>query len=279
MTVRNASIFDEIESLDNAAKIPALRAIVHSTMARCIGAIRQDINERAREARKDEADIGLNDLDQRNGQDENNRTPYETAIAMGFNVVMPPLKLASILHAVYEYANDELHTIATSTWDQPLNLDGMIKAMATNSQSLDATIVKALAEAIGCDEATIKQMHELQSQKERERLIEAKPEIIDMFHSLGDNGYASAIDELPTLVQHQLGVKIIDSLVKAQNSMLIRIMRTKRLTDLATIPLLKEGVTKISAWVHSFEEANRDELAAAHEAGRTVRSVEDVIPR
>jgi hypothetical protein len=189
------------------------------------------------------------------------------------------MKLASILHAVYEYANDELRTIATSTWDQPLNLEGMIKAMATNSQSLDPSIAKALAEAIGVDEKIMQEMHELQAQKERERLLEAKSEIVDMFNSLGTNAYETAIDELPALVQHQLGVKIVDSLVKAQNQVLMRIMRSKRLTDLASIPLLKEGVTKISTWVKDFEEANRDELAAALEAGRTVRSIEDVIRR
>lgn len=39
------NLFDVINGLDNAARIPALRALTHSAMAKCIGAIRQHLRE------------------------------------------------------------------------------------------------------------------------------------------------------------------------------------------------------------------------------------------
>ena len=45
------NLFDVINGLDNAARIPALRAVTHSAMAKCIGAIRQHLREEARNAR------------------------------------------------------------------------------------------------------------------------------------------------------------------------------------------------------------------------------------
>ena len=45
------NIFDVINGLDNAARIPALRALTHSAMAKCIGAIRQHLREQERTER------------------------------------------------------------------------------------------------------------------------------------------------------------------------------------------------------------------------------------
>lgn len=84
-TTNNASLFDVINDLDNAARIPALRGIVHSTMAKCIGAIRQHIRDQARNTRNE--DEPQTDLDQRNEQDENNRiTSIDTLIRDGYNI-------------------------------------------------------------------------------------------------------------------------------------------------------------------------------------------------
>ena len=133
------TIFDIVNDLDNAAKVPALRAIVHSSMAKCIGAIRQDIRERANKQRDEQLDETRTvlALDQRNEGDENTRSVEEIARAMGFGETMPALRQASILHAVYDWANVQLNTIITSKWDAPLTLDGMLKFMTEKAQPLD----------------------------------------------------------------------------------------------------------------------------------------------
>lgn len=94
------NIFDVINGLDNAARIPALRALTHSAMAKCIGAIRQHLREQERTERDEEAQATA--LDQRNDHDENTRSVEEIARAMGFGENVPAIKQASILHAVYD---------------------------------------------------------------------------------------------------------------------------------------------------------------------------------
>ncbi len=273
-TTINCSLFDIVDGLDNAARIPALRAITHSAMAKCIGAIRQHIREQARNTRnEDEPQV---DLDQRNDYDENTRSVEEISQAMGFSTQVPPLKQASLFHAVYDWADTDLRTLITSQWDAPLTLEQMLKFMTDNAQKLDKSLAQALADAAKTDVKTIERMHELQSQREREQLIEATPEIVLTFKGFGENGYADAIDELPKVVQHQLGIKVVESLNKARDQVLARALRTRRIADLASVPIIEDAAKQVSNWVEQFEHRYGDEIREAIDAGRNVRTLEDV---
>jgi hypothetical protein len=268
------TIFDVISNLDNAAKIPALRAITHSAMAKCIGAIRQHLRNEEHTERDEESQVTA--LDQRNEQDENTRSVEEIAREMGFNENMPAIKQASIWHAVYSWADAELRTITTSKWDEPLSLDGMLKFMTEKAQPLDKTLVKALAQAAHTDEKTIVKLHELQDMRDRERLKEMIPAIIQTFNGFGDNGYEDSVTDLPVVAQHQLGVKVVEALMKARDQVLVRVMRSRRLTDLASIPLIEEGIVAMTKWVDEFEKRHRDEIGEAIEQGVNVRTLEDL---
>jgi hypothetical protein len=273
-TTTNQSLFDIVESLDNTARVPALRGIVHSTMAKCIGAIRQHIRNEARNVRNDE-DPQV-DLDQRNAFDENARGEDDVKNAMGFATEVPPLKQASVFHAVYDWALSDLRTLTTSKWDAPLSLEQMLEFMTKNAQKLDTQLAQALADAAKTDVKTIERMHELQSQREREQLIEATPEIITTFNGFGENGYEESINDLPKVVQHQLGVKVVESLNKARDQVLSRVLRTRRIADLASVPLIEDAAGQVSDWVEQFENRYSEELREAVEAGRNVRTLEDV---
>ena len=273
-TITNQSLSDVIETLDNAARIPALRAVVHSSMAKCIGAIRQHIRNEALNVRnEDEPQV---DLDQRNEYDENSRSTEDVANAMGFSTQMPPLKQASLFHAVYDWANTDLRTLITSKWDAPLALEQMLEFMTGNARKLDKGLAQALADVVKTDVKTIERMHELQSLREREQLIEATPEIILTFNGFGENGYADAIDELLKIDQHQLGVKVVESLNKARNQVLSRILRTRRIADLASVAIIEDAAKQTCRWVQQFEHRYSDEIREAIEAGRNVRALEDV---
>ena len=273
-TTTNQSLFDVIESLDNAARIPALRAVVHSSMAKCIGAIRQHIRNEARNVRNDE-DPQI-DLDQRNKLDENARAEDEIKRAMGFETEVPPLKQASLFHAVYDWASTDLFTLITSKWDAPLTVEQMLEFMTKSTPKLDRVLAQALADAAKTDIKTIERMHELQSQREREQLIEATPEILLTFKGFGENGYADAVDELPKVVQHQLGVKVVEALNKARDQVLSRVLRTRRIADLASVPIIEDAAKQVSGWVEQFENRYGDELREAIDAGRNVRTLGDV---
>ena len=273
-TVTNQSLFDIVDTLDNAARVPALRGIVHSSMAKCIGAIRQHIRDQARSTRnEDEPQV---DLDQRNAYDENTRSVEEISQAMGFSTQVPPLKQASLFHAVFDWADTNLRTRITNKWDAPLTLEQMLEFMTSNAQKLDKGLAQALADVVKTDVKTIERMHELQSQREREQLIEATPEIILTFKGFGENGYADAIDELPKIDQHQLGIKVVESLNKARNQVLSRILRTRRIADLASVAIIEDAAKQVSRWVQQFEHRYSDEIREALEAGRNVRALEDV---
>lgn len=292
-TTTNQSLFDVVESLHNAARVPALRGIVHSSMAKCIGAIRQHIRNEARGVRSDEEPQV--DLDQRNAFDEDHRVgsstddirdgynfnePTDAADEakhyMGFSTEVPPLKQASLFHAVYDWAKADLLTLAASKWDEPLKVEQMLEFMVTSTARLNHELAQALANAAKTDIKTIERMHELQAQREQEQLIEATPEILSTFKSFGENGYADAVDELPKVVQHQLGVKVVESLNKARDQVLSRVLRTRRIADLASVPIIEDAAKQVSSWVEQFERRYGDEIREAIDAGRIVRTLEDV---
>lgn len=276
MTVKNQSLFDLIGSFDNTARIAALRGIAHSAMAKCIGAIRQDMRDRARMER--DADNPQVDLDVRNAQDiEAAGVPEEVQNAFGFSSAIPPLKQASILHAVYDLAMSDIKTLAQTRWDYPLGLNKMLDFMLKNAQKLDPHLAEALAEAAQTDVETIAKMHELQNLREREQLAEAAPEIRLTFNGFGDNGYEDSLDDLPPLLQHQLGIKVVESLSKARDTVLSRIMRSRRLSELSSIPVLKDAEAQVREWVDMFENTHEADIREAIEAGRNVHTLEDVV--
>lgn len=293
MSYRNMSLIDVISSMENTPRIAALRGLTHSAMAKCIGSIRQHIRDEARKARNE--DTPQTDIDQRNAQDEADRisdqfneirdghnygNPIDAADegkrAMGFDATVPPLRQASLFHAVYDWALTDLKTLSTSQWDIPLSLDQMLSYMTDRAPRLDPALASALADAIHTDVKTIEKMHELQAMRDREQLIEAAPEIRLTFNGFGDNGYERAVDDLPKMIQHQMGVKIVESLKKARDQVLLRVMRSRRLSDLASIPIIEGAIKEMSDWVTEFEKQYSDEIREALDAGRNIRTLEDL---
>jgi hypothetical protein len=274
MTDINQTLFDAIEQLNNVARIPALRSIAHSSMAKCIGAIRQHIRDQARDVRNDAG--SQTDLDQRNEFDENARAEDEAKQAMGFETQEPPLKQASLFHAVYDLAVYELLTISYSKRDAPLTVEQMLEFMVSKTQTLDKQLAQALADAAKTDIKTIERMHELQSRREREQLIEAIPEILMTFKGFGENGYEDVIKDLTPVAQHQLGVKVVEALGKARDQVLNRVLRTRRIAELGSVPILEDAAKQISSWVEQFEHRYSDELQKAIDAGQNIRTLEDV---
>lgn len=277
-TNATASLFDIIEDMDNAPRIAALRGIVHSSMAKCIGAIRQHIRDMKRIERNAEEGVEVPqvDLDRRNDLDENARSVEEINNAMGFDNQVPAITQAAQLHAVYDWANSELMTLITSKWDAPLSLEDMLAFMTNNAQRLDKQLAQALADAAKTDVKTIERLHDIQNQREKEQLIEATPEIIATFNGFGDNGYAGSMDELPKVAQHQMGVKVVESLNKARDQVLARVMRTRRIGELSAVPVMEDAAKTVSEWVEDFEKRHSHEIDEAINLGRNVRTLDDV---
>ena len=274
MTTHNVSLFDAIETLDNEAKIPALRTIAHSAMARCIGAIRQGIRNRTNEER--EAALFKEDLDQRNEQDGEARGSEEVSTAMRFNRNIPPLRLAEMLHAVYQQACNELGTLTTSKWDAPLTPQQMLEFMTNNAQTLDKALVSALAAAVKTDESTIERMHELQAVQERKQLQEATPEILATFESLSKTNANLCIDDLPVVDHHQLGVKTVAGIRKAKDKILMTALRTRKMSDLGAIPIIENAAEEMLSWLNAFEKEHHKDITEALENGRNLATADSL---
>lgn len=269
------SIIDLVNSFDNTARIAALRTVCNHTASKSIGAIRQDIRDRKRTERDPEND--QNALDQRNFIDENSRGKNDIAKAMGFGVDVTPLQQASLYHAIYSACKVDLDTIANSRYDEAMSVELLLEFMTKNARPLDYKLVKELSRIIGCTPEVVAQMHELNERREREQLVEATPEIIATFNGFGDNGYTDADLELPAVAQHQMAVKIVEGLTKAKGNLLQRVLRSRRMDQLGDVAFYDAAQDEVIKWVTQFEELHRDELNEAIEAGRNLRSVEDVL--
>ena len=259
------TIANIITNLDPAAKTPALRAVVHSSMSKCIGLIRQDLRNQTRSRYAPEPT-----LDERNELD--NASNY-SAEAMGFDTKIPPIRRAAAAHAVYQWALDELNTMSVSKWNQPLTLDGMLDYMVSASKALDPVMAAAMAEAMEVDTQTVSELAELTDRQDREQLIAALPTIRLTFNNFDSSLDDEPISKMGVLDQHQLGVKVAQGLVKARAKALLSMVRTRRMSELGDLALIKEGVNKMTAWVVEFESKHAADIHEALDRGVTVNTL------
>jgi hypothetical protein len=267
------TLTDLIWSYPADAQIVALRAVANSSLARAIGSIRQSIRQRQQEVR--DPNLAAIDLDVLNERDMNERAIRTSKEEMGFEVDEDPLFTASKFIAVHNSASIDLDTLTRSKWDAPMSLEGMLQFMLSKSRPMDLHVAKALATELECDVTDIAMMHEMQERRDREQLQEALPEIISTFQGHTDNGHENAIEELSTLQRHQLAVKLVEAFGKARNNVAGRIMRSKRLDDLALLPIYKNAKEVTEQWVNDFETQHIDEIQTAVEQGRA-RTLADI---
>ena len=216
-------------------------------------------------------------LDQRNSIDEDDRAADDTKKAMGFIVNDNPLLTTSIIAAVYDNALQDIASYSNSPWDTPMSMEQMLQFLTTISNTADPEFLALMAAAVKIDVKVLEHAQELVERDERAKLIRDMPRIVNIFDTLNENGYPDAWDDQPLLVRHQQGVKTVRGLLKAKDKMILRIMKSRRLSELASIPLLDDGITQVQAWVNDFEHQFKDELSAAIDAGRNLLTVDDVV--
>jgi len=266
------NLFEQIATIggeDNTAKIPMLRAITHSAMAKCIGAIRQA----ARDRRYNTNNPETTSLDERNTNDEAHVDRQEQG---EFPARPDYLLVASKLHAVYDWARTELETLTTSRWERPMELEDMLDYMINNSNNLDDVTAQAIADVAKISVEQLKQFDEVQQRQEREQMIELRPEIVATFKGFNDNGYEGALTDIDIIDHHQLAIKSYESLVKAKDNVLVRALRTRRISELGAIPILEDAAEQMAKWVNSFETKHSQALQDAYENGRNLRFVDDI---
>jgi len=274
---------------NDVAKISGLRAMANNCLFRAIGLIDIDIRQRRR--REDEhRDEGRAEptAEQRHRVDQDERLssdpevtyfgdePIKDVVGPG-NLRKPPLMEASQLFAVYEYCKSELEQCG-STWEQAMSIGDAVNFRLNSKPQSDAVIVELISQMTGIDPKHLRTWNELAYTQEQAQFATNAPEIRATLESwVGESCYAEAFCDLNPVTQHQISVKVAGKLKDRKEKVIIRAMRTRRISDLGDLALLDDGIEQVSNAVKSIEKLHREEILAAMELGRQLTTLEDVL--
>jgi len=272
------NLFDTIHSMDPIAQVAALRAVCNSTLARAVGAARQCIRDREATERQDEAETGTLSADQRTEREENARVDLEETVAkvMGFDIKDDPMLVCSRWMAVYDTAMVELNTKAISKWQRPMTPVEMLRLMTGNTQGISPRIVTDIARVAKISEQKVLELLEVKERNDRDALIKATPEILDILKSVGEHGYDDSIEALDVVDQYRLYVKVVAGLQKALDKAVSFIASSRSLRQLGDLALIEDAIKLARDATERFEDEHCIEIGEAIESGRNVQTLEDL---
>lgn len=253
-----------IENFDKTTKTVALRAIANSALARAISTARAQLRAEEVHARE-----GWKALDERNSRDEEIRYQRDADEAFGFAHTDYPAQIETLM-GLYEHCCSAIGD--GSKWDLPMSMEQMLDFFVERAERADPTMIEVLAKTLKAREEDIRRLAEVSAQEERTKLIEQMPSIKSMLagHSPNDSASVDPVSE------HQITLKVVEALGKAKERTLLRIIRSRKLTLLGDIPLLDDAIAQMREVVKQLESQYEVELQEALDAGRSVRTLEDV---
>lgn len=270
------NVFDTIEMMNVVAQVPAFRAVCNSCLARAIGAARQYVRDREATERKDEAEVGKLDMDQRHGHDEDERIGDEVNKLMGFDEKEDPLLVCSKWMAVYDTALVELNTRALSKWQHAMKPEELLRLMAGQAQGISPKIVAEIARVAKISEKKVLELMEVKERNDREALLKATPEILQILKSVGENGYDDSVENIDVVDQYRLYVKVVAGLQKALDKAVSFIASSRSLRNLGDLALLEDSIEQARKATSDFEDKYRIEIGEAIESGRNIMTLEDL---
>lgn len=270
------NVFDTIKMMNVVAQVPAFRAVCNSCLARAIGAARQYIRDREATERKDEAEVGKLDVDQRHGHDEDERIGDEVNKLMGFDEKEDPLLVCSKWMAVYDTALVELNTRALSKWQHAMKPEELLRLMAGQAQGISPKIVAEIARVAKISEKKVLELMEVKERNDREALLKATPEILQILKSVGENGYDDSVENIDVVDQYRLYVKVVAGLQKALDKAVSFIASSRSLRNLGDLALLEDSIEQARKATSDFEDKYRIEIGEAIESGRNIMTLEDL---
>lgn len=277
------NLFDVIENMDSrVAQVAALKAVAHGCLSRIIFGITSNVAYREREQLSEQTNDKRNAIDGDFGRESTITRDF------GFEERQDPMVRIHALTSIWFAAQERCSTLALTPYDVPMSPGRMVEFFLNNTQGLDTNVLNMLAEAINANPADLLRLKEVQASQEKERLQNAVPEIKAHFESATSGerlGIAAdwtelvgsdIFDSVSMLDQHQLAVKVVEFTKKAKDSVLMRVLRTNRISDIGDIKLLDEGIKTVSDFVRQLERANSDEFAQLIDDGRSFKTLADV---
>lgn len=253
-----------IDTFDKVAKTAALRAVANSALARAISTARAQLRSEEIHARE-----GWKALDERNSRDEEIRYQRDADDTFGFSHTDYPAQIEALM-GLYEHCSATIGS--DNKWDLPMSMEQMLDFFVERAERADPAMVEILAKTLKAREEDIRRLAEVSAQEERTKLLEQIPSIKAMLSGHTPND-APSIDPVS---EHQITLKVVEALSKAKERTLLRIIRSRKLTLLGDIPLLDDAIEQMREVVKQLESQYANELQEALDAGRSVRTLEDV---
>lgn len=300
------NLISEVSTLENAARVAALRSLANSAGFRAVGALERLIRQETRMSRnEDETADNLiatvrgteihatGDLDTRNAQDEYIRgAEHQQKVADEFGFDLPDYsKKAEALANIFAYCTAELRTLTLSNWDLAMSLDDIIEFRSRPAKLLNGKVdtseltnIRKISEVTGIEVNELIKAHNDMVSNDRSRFLEVRDEIRFRFdsmvgHMLNIHGKPAEfidpeqINDLDPVTQHQLGVKTVEGLQQAYKRTVTSLLRPKGMANFGDIEIFKAGIKQLSEWVGLFETTNRSALQEAVENGANLRTL------
>lgn len=280
-----------IQTLTNAndvTKTAGLRALANNALFRAIGLIDIAIRGRRRREEMHASESGERTAEQRHSIDQDERISRDPEVHLMGDEPMKdvvgasamrrdPTHEASQLFAVYEYARQELMGVGAA-WEQAMAPEDAVAFRAKAGMQDDSAIVAAISAMTGIDAKVLKTWNELAFTQEQAEFTRNAPEILSTLKSwegvtLNDEAFVA----LDPVTQHQMAVKVAGKLKERKEKVIIRAMRTRRISELGDLALLDDGIEQFKALVKTLERENSAALQAAVENGRSLVSIEDAL--
>lgn len=280
--MKTNSILSVINTLHTETAATSLRSLANGLSTTIIFALNTHINVALRDnERKDEADVRINDLDQRNTGDSNLEAIEVPPV--GSEVNLKPFELARAAIGARNFIIGELETVMEGLepqerrWYQAMNFGEMLTFLA-KPRPVDRRLIEAKAEFlrsegldVNVDETAA--MINADNQRQAAKLGENSKEILLTVAGFKDYGGATELhfDELPIETRIKLANKVVADLNR-QSSRLKAWAVTGRdfnrmKANIATAKLYDKAALEVQAAIDVLVEQNRAELHDAIEAG------------
>lgn len=275
-TTRNIDGLQLLLEQDRVVAVSGLRSLAGSLQLTLVNTAFWHLRMEDRKARAEALGI---DLDQRNAQDEKDRTSAEErehGHPMGFEMEPTPLEKLSLHAGLYDDVLHELEALNPTEFEMPRPIPDTVDWVISNQNvpEVAESTLEALR-AAGIDDSEFADAAEKTRLARQERMRQRRTEIIQLIEDTRGNGDAYAFTKLPLHIQLRLMCSVWKGLHARRKQLVMYIASSGKLDELGDTQLLKNGMDNIERWCREFEAKHSQLFDAMIEAGVTVLSIDD----
>lgn len=296
LEIKYRNIFDLVTTLDRVAALAALRSAASSLQFSLFSTADWILREQEKKERLEA--FNLTDLDQRNAQDEADRSLAEMQGGIkphkddgfveelagghpaGFEVPIDPRQTLQTLLQIYDgviHAIGRYPNLTAYDLPRPLSqaVDDFILSSGNNQPVNEATMLAL--RAAGIDDQEFADAGMQAGAKRMARMKDRKPALLRVIEEQGTNPNLDAFLSLPLHKQLRMAAGMWKGVFAKRRQMVTYIAASGKTDDLSDVLLLKNGLATLQAWCDDFESEHSVLLGELIEAGVNVSGMGDAI--